>query len=306
MLFEHVICNRGIPDNFATDRGKVFTSRFWTQVCSDLSINHRLSTAFHPQTDGQTERQNQTMEKYLRAFCNYEQDNWVELLPLAEFAHNNSIHHSTLMTPFWANYHYHPPMQVKPLKAPSNMRSAILADATVSRMEETHRLLLESLLEYQACQSKYSHGKDVTFEVRSEVWISTRHFRTTRPSKKLDYKRTGLYTVSTIINKNTYKLDLPKTMRNDNVFHVTQLDHYTPPVVGQPSSEPHPAIVDDSDACEVELILASTQRYCKLHYLVQWAGYRHIRTSGEPFENLENACELIDEFHRDQPNKPQR
>jgi hypothetical protein len=76
----------------------------------------------------------------------------------------------------------------------------------------------------------------VTFGVGNKVWLSTRHFRTTRPSKKLDYKLTGLYTVSKIINKNAYKLDLPKTMRNHNVFHVLQLDHYTPPVVGQPSS----------------------------------------------------------------------
>jgi transposase InsO family protein len=86
MFFEHVICKHGRPDNIVTDCGKEFTSQFWKRVCSHLSINQRLSTAFHPQTDGQTERQNQTMKQYLRAFCNYEQDNWVELLPLVEFA----------------------------------------------------------------------------------------------------------------------------------------------------------------------------------------------------------------------------
>jgi len=152
MFFEHVICKRGVPDNIVTDCGKEFTSRFWNRVCSHLSINHRLSTAFHPQTDGQMERENQTMEQYLRAFSNYEQDNWVELLPLAVFAYNNSVDHSTQMTPFWANYHYHPPRQFKPLKAPSNLRSEILVDATVSGMEETHRLLRESLLEAQVRQ----------------------------------------------------------------------------------------------------------------------------------------------------------
>jgi len=100
MFFEHVICKHGVPDNIITDRGTQFTSRFWTRVCSHLSINHRLSSAFHPQTDGHTERQNHTMEQYLRAFCNYEQANWVELLPLAEFAYNNSMHASMKMTPF--------------------------------------------------------------------------------------------------------------------------------------------------------------------------------------------------------------
>ena len=103
MFFEHMICKRGVADNITTDRGKEFNSRFWDRVCSLLSINHYLSIAFHLQTDSQTKWQNQIMEQYLRAFCNYEQDNWVELLQLAEFACNNCIHHSTLMIPFCAN-----------------------------------------------------------------------------------------------------------------------------------------------------------------------------------------------------------
>jgi len=89
MFFEPVICKRCMPFIIVTDCGKEFTSRFWNRVYSHLSINHRLSTAFHPQSDGQTERQNQTMEQYLLAFSNYKQDNWVELLPLAQFAYNN-------------------------------------------------------------------------------------------------------------------------------------------------------------------------------------------------------------------------
>jgi len=121
LFFEHVICKRDVPDNIVLDRGTQFTSRFWMRVCSHLGTDHCLSTAFHPQTDGQTERQNQTMEKYLRAFCNYEQDNWVELLPLAEFAYNNTIHTSTRMTPFWVNYHYHPVMQFKTPKQRSSL-----------------------------------------------------------------------------------------------------------------------------------------------------------------------------------------
>jgi len=70
MFFEHVICKYGVPDNMITDCGKQFPSRFGTQVCCHRSINLRLSTAFHPQTDGQTQRQNQTMEQYLPALCN--------------------------------------------------------------------------------------------------------------------------------------------------------------------------------------------------------------------------------------------
>ena len=100
-------------------------------------------------------------------------------------------------------------------------------------MEETHRLLRENLFEAQVRQSKYAGRKDVTFKVGNKVWLSIQHFRTTRPSKRLNYKCTGPYTGRKIINNNPYKLDLVKTMRNHIVFHVSQLDHYTPPVVGQ-------------------------------------------------------------------------
>jgi len=306
LLSEPGICKRGVPDNIVTNRGKESTSRFWNRVCSHLGFNHRLSTAFHPQTDGQMERQNRTLEQYVRAFSNYEQDNWVELLPSAEFASNNSVHHSMRMTPFWANCYYHLPMQFKTPKATSKLRSEILADATVSGMDEIHRLLRESLLQAQARQSKYAGGKDVTFEVRNTVWLSTQHFQTTRPSNTLDYKGTGQYTVSKIINKNGYKLDLPKTMRNHNVFHVSQLDHYTPAVVGQPATEPPPVIVEVFGGMGGLRILDSKQRYRKLHYLVQWAGYSHVRKSLKPFKNLENARVRIDEFHRDLPNKLRR
>jgi len=306
LFFEHVICKRGVPDNIVTVCGTQFTSRFWTRVCSHLSTDHRLSTAFHPQTDGQTERHNQTMEQYLRAFCNYEQDNWVELLPLAEFAYNNAIHASTRMTPFWANYHYHPVMQFKAPKQPSSLNSEIQADAFAAGLEETHQTLRKNLQEAQANQTKYAGGKEVVFEVGDKVWLSTRHFRTTRPSKKLDYKRTGPYTVSKVINKNAYKLDLPYTIRKHNVFHVSLLDRYTPPTAGQPPSEPQPTVVDDSDEWEVDRILDSKRRYRKLHYLVQWAGYSYVRTSWEPAENLGNAQELVDEFHREHPRKPRR
>jgi hypothetical protein len=138
------------------------------------------------------------------------------------------------------------------------------------------------------------------------VWLSTKHFRTTSPSKKLDYKRAGLYTVSKSINQNAYKLNLPKTMRNDNVFHVSHLDWYTLPGIGQPPSEPLLTIVDESgeEEWEVDRILNSKRRYRKLHYLVQWAGYSHIRTSCEPADNFENSQELVAEFHQKHAGKP--
>jgi len=291
MFIEHVICKHGVPDNIVTDRGTQFTCWFLTWICSHMSIDHRLSTAFHPQTDGQTERQNQTMEQYLCALCNYEQDNWVELVPLAEFAYHHSVHALTMMTPFWAVDPRHPEMKFKAPNPPANLKSEIQADAVLEGLEETHRLLQESILDAQERQTKYAAGKEITFEVGDRVWLSTKHFRTTRPFKKLDYKCAGPYTVRKIINQNAYKLDLPKTMQNHTVFHVSQLDRYTQPVGGQPPLQPLTTIVDElgEEEWEVDHILDSKRRYRKLHDLVHWAGYSHICTSWEPADNLKHA-----------------
>jgi len=79
----------GLPKDIITDRGSIFTSDLWKDTTKRLGIERRLSTAFHPQTERQTERTNSTLEQYLRAYVNYQQDNWKELLPMAEFAYNN-------------------------------------------------------------------------------------------------------------------------------------------------------------------------------------------------------------------------
>ena len=108
IIIDVVVCHHGFPDSIITDRGSLFTSKFWSSLCFFLCIKHRLSTAFHPQTDGQTKRQNSTMEAYLRAFVNFKQNDWARLLPMAKFAYNNATNASTGYTPFKLNCGYLP------------------------------------------------------------------------------------------------------------------------------------------------------------------------------------------------------
>jgi hypothetical protein len=277
-------------------------------------MDHRLSTSFHPQTDGQTERQNQTMEQYLRAYVSYEQNDWVELLPLAQFAYNNSRHASTRMTPFFSMYGMHPRMHsVLPTVRGTRriLPSERAADNYAIKLEELRERLKRNILDAQERQSKYAKGKEMTFNIGDKVWLSTKHIKTARLSKKLDYKRIGPYTVSKVVNKNAYKLELPHTLRIHNVFHVSLLDVYRPPVIGQPPAEPLPAISADDpemEEYEVERILDSRARgrgrKRRIEYLVQWAGYAYISTTWEPSEKVENCAELVDEFHAANPSKP--
>jgi len=98
-----VFVKHGTPTDIISDRGKHFISQFWWSLCQLLGIKANLSTAYHPETDSQTERVNQILEQYLLVYINYQQDGWVNLLPLAVFAYNNMSHSVTMVTPFFAN-----------------------------------------------------------------------------------------------------------------------------------------------------------------------------------------------------------
>jgi transposase InsO family protein len=98
----------GLPTSIIGNRDSCFTSDFWKGVLTRLGIRPRMSTSFRPQTDGQTEKVNQSVELYVRTFCNYEQDDWTDLLPFAEYAYNNSVTQGTGLSPFYTNYSYHP------------------------------------------------------------------------------------------------------------------------------------------------------------------------------------------------------
>ena len=108
VIIDVVVRHHGLPLPIVTNRGSLFTSKFWSSLCYFLGIKQRVSIVFNPQTDGQTERQNNMMEAYLRVFVNFEQNEWARLLPMAEFPWNNAKNASTGYTSFELNCGYHP------------------------------------------------------------------------------------------------------------------------------------------------------------------------------------------------------
>lgn len=108
VILDMVVWHHGLPNSIVTNKGLLFTSILWSLLCYFLSIKRRLSTAFYPQTNGQTERLNDTMKAYFRAFVNIEQNDWARLLPIARFAYNNAKNASTGYTTSELNYGYHP------------------------------------------------------------------------------------------------------------------------------------------------------------------------------------------------------
>jgi hypothetical protein len=155
-----------------------------------LGIQMHLSTAYHPQTDGQTERVNQTEEGYLRTYCSFRQHDWAKLLPLAEFAYNNSHHSSIGMSPFFANHGRNPTLTGTPERA-----------ALVPEAKEQSKIILSAQEEAQAALILAKERDKVYFDqkhdeakikVGDKVWLSHEHIGTNRPSIKLSHKCLGL------------------------------------------------------------------------------------------------------------------
>jgi len=105
---ENVWKYHGFPEDVVSDRDGTFTGQYFTDLYNYLGITRSMRTTFHPQTDGQTEGINQVIEAYLRSYCNYEQNDWAEMLGMAEFAYNNSKHSATKISPFYTNHGYEP------------------------------------------------------------------------------------------------------------------------------------------------------------------------------------------------------
>ena len=123
MFIQFVLRTHGLPSSIVSDHGTQFTSNFWKALCQQLGITVKLSTAHHPETDGQTEQQNQKLERYLQSYVNYFQDDWVQWFLLAEFAANNTVPESSRLTPFFANKGYHPRLSLEPPQPSTNQEA---------------------------------------------------------------------------------------------------------------------------------------------------------------------------------------
>ena len=308
LYVKHVFSKHGVPSDIVSDRGSTFTSQFTSALALLLNIKLNYSTAYHPETDGQTERTNQQIEGYLRMYTNYQQDDWADLLPIAEFAYNNGSHSATQVSPFFANYGYNPRATL--------MMDIAVADPTAhdfaKPLAELHEYCRR---EIAVAQSQYQPPADrrraeVPEEIRegSQVWLNAKNIKTKRPSKKLDHKRLGPFEIERKVSSHAYKLKLPLSMRFLHpVFHVSLLDpHRANHIPRRILPPPLPIEIAGETEYEVSAVLDSRIRYRKLQYLVQWSGYENTAesTSWEPLDNVANSPALIAEFHLRYPNKP--
>ncbi|SYW79544.1 uncharacterized protein UHO2_04187 [Ustilago hordei] len=296
LLYGHMVRLFGYPDHMVSDRGRQFISGAWKAFAEQMGVKHSLSTAYHPQTDGQTERVNQVIEQYLRMYCNYEQNDWANLLDTAAFVYNNTVHNSIGVSPFFACYGWNPkahPDIPQRLGVNDPGRFEYLMDG-----KERCKYLQEQIREAQrrsVDQYNRKH-KDIEFKVGDMVYINRRNWKTRRPTPKLDTGFAGPYPVQERVGRRAYQITLPANLRVHDVFHVSMLEPARTSSLPQRAEQPTmPPLPDEDLDFEVEALIDKRSHNGTTEYKVLWRGYSEEAASWEPVENL-NCPDLIQEY----------
>ena len=301
VILRTIITHHGTPEEIISDRDKLFTSKFWTTLTALLGIKRKLSTAFHPQTDGQTERTNQTMEAYLRCYVNYKQDDWVNLLPLAQFAYNSAESETTGVTPFFANHGYNPSIYKAPLIDSAHAHGAILKVEELKTLHEELATDIKFIAQRSAMYYNRKHSIGPTLKEGDRVYLLRKNIKTKRPSDKLDHRKLGPFRIDKKVGTVSYRLLLPRTMNIYPVFHISLLEPAPKGAPPAPITEIQP--VNPNAEYEVEKILDCQQVRNTVKYLIHWKGYPQSENTWEPRGNL-SCHQLLESFHRRNPGYP--
>jgi hypothetical protein len=286
-----------------SDRGPQFVAGFTRELYKLLGIKLAMSTAYHPQTDGQTEHVNQVLEGYLRTFTSRRQDNWDDLLLSSEFHYNNSQHLSTQQTPFMLDTGRNPHMGFEHQQPRSNLKSVNeFAERMALGIEEAKTALTKAKDEYAMYYNR-RHEPAPVFAPGDRVWLDRSDITTNRPSSKLSHRRLGPFVIEACVGHGVYRLALPPQLRRLHpVFPVVKLSPALPdPIPGRrPAPPPPPTLVDGEEEYEVKKILDSRMRYNRLEYLVKWKGYDESHNQWEVHSQV-HAKPKIAQFHHKYP-----
>ncbi|KAJ9534829.1 hypothetical protein QJQ45_017277 [Haematococcus lacustris] len=272
LFFDHIFKHHGLPEAIISDRDPKFTSDFWTSLFHLTGTRLLLSSAYHPQTDGQTERANRTVEDMLRPYVNDHKTDWDQHLAAVEFAYNSSEHVGTGFTPFYLNYGQHPTTPSALLLPPPTLVPSQVAEdfecSALQRSIDTQKLHADQ------------HRRHAEFEVGDLVLLSCANLnlQTAVNSAKLQPRFVGPFKVLAKHSPVSYKLDLPSSMRILPTFHISRLRHYLSSSSFPERTvelQPSPVIIDGEAYFTVEAILGRRWNDAQhaFQYLIKWAGY---------------------------------
>jgi len=241
----HIFSKHRVPSYVTSDRGSEFVSHFFHSINTTLNMRLHFTSEYHPEANDQAEWTNQMLEQYLHIYCNYQQVNWSELLPLAEFAYNNAPSATTGISLFFANKGYHPNLIVYPQQ---DIASSCACDFIVD-LDKLQGTLKEEIAKAQRQYQPSANScqqQPLDFQIGQSVFIRSQYFQTIRPLKKLSEKYLRPYEIIAQPSSQSFILYLLGTMRAIHlVFYVSMLEPAIPNTFSQRSEPlPVPVIID--------------------------------------------------------------
>jgi RNase H-like domain found in reverse transcriptase/Integrase zinc binding domain/Chromo (CHRromatin Organisation MOdifier) domain/Integrase core domain len=304
---KRVFANWGLPEKVISDRGSTFVSKFMVELYAFLKIEKNASTAYHPITDGQTERMNQEIETYLRFYANHDQSNWSQYLPLAEFTYNDHRSSSTGFSPFYLTNGRHPTKGFELAEYSSDNDSAT---EFATRLKEVSEVAKDNLRHTQeVMKNSYNKHKKAAnvYQKGDKVWLDAMNLTSTRPTKKLEEKRYGPFEVLEKVGFSSYRLGIPAAWKIHPVFNECLLRPVVEPRFTWQDvyDQPPPDIVDAEEVYEVQEILDTRVRkrgrYEYRQFLVSWKGYPSEDNTWQDEDDLEDAADVVADFKRRHP-----
>ena len=269
LYIKHVFAHFGLPTKVISDRDPRFTSKFMREVCRITGIERNPSTAYHPRTDGQSERTNQWLETYLRFVTDNNQTNWAQHLPIAQFTHNNWPSDTTRKSPLFLLMGYNPRADWTNGKSPLP-QVALRLDQLKEARDQARQFMIK------AQQSWVKHRDTPKYKEGDLVWLEGKNLRINQPTTKLAPRRHGPFKVTQVMSAVNYRLELPTQWSIHPVFHIDLLTPYRETAMHGPNYQrPSPELVNGEEEYVVEKILDSRLfgRGRRLQYLVKWEGY---------------------------------
>lgn len=282
----------GPPKSIVSDRDKIFTSSFWRELFKLWNTKLMMSTTYHPQIDGQSERVNQCLEMYLRCAIHDTPTKWHSWLPLAEFWYNTNYHTTLGCSPYKALYGHEPNY---------GTFDTMLVTENVDvqqwiAMNQGHSALLkEHLLSAQAKVKHYAdkHRSDRIFMVGDSVYLKLQPYAqnsvVNRPCKKLAYKYYGPFEILERIGEVAYKLDLPEAALIHPVFHMSQLKEHIPdhtPVFSELPAGMDLATSDTIPEAILDRRLVKRGMNSHLQVLIKWSSHDAAGATWEDYESI--------------------
>jgi len=306
-LFLHYIWKlHGLPKRVVSDRGPQFVALFTKELYRLLGIQISSSTAWHPQIDRQTEHVNQELDQFLHLFVNKRQDNWYDLLPIAEFQHNNHVHSAMQQPPFLLDTGRIPRMGFELRQDPSSLETV---NEFTKRMESTTKEAKFAIRKAQEDMTRYYNRRRSpapVFKPGDRVYLDASDIKMTCPSLKLSHRRLGPFEIEHQVRPSAYQLKLPHRLRQLHlVFNIVKLSAAPDnPIPGRkPQALPPPIVIDGEPEWEVEEVLDSRWHWRRFQFLIKWKGFSKEHNSWEVASDVK-APDLIAEYYRKHPAAP--